>query len=231
MSLLRTHFHALGSSSRRAADPGACGTGSHDFTCCDRKTHRVCPRRLRGQCRACEAVPPPACPGTRRALARAHTRAYDDRDLCAFLKVPAKTVKAWCRGNHACRCSCSYVAITGESRHGRKLDAWPSRPLSSAQISGRFRRAGLARSYRLQRHCRRGPLGRRSSISVRRHNDDHHYTGANIGRDFRAQWTYSQSPGWHLSPMQGARRAADIESATSFSSATYSDSRTFCLSR
>jgi prolyl-tRNA synthetase len=181
-----------------AADTGAIGgTGSHEFhVLADSGEDAIayCPAsEYAANLELAEAVAPPGPrPAAREALRKEHTPAVKTiADLCAFLGIPAeRTVKA--------------VVVDGEDgrpvllmvRGDHELNLVKAGKLEQVRTPVSFSPAEAIRALFGADPGSLGPIGFKGSVIADRtvasmadfvvgaNENDHHYTGANMGRDF-----------------------------------------------
>jgi len=180
-----------------AADTGSIGgTGSHEFhVLADSGEDAIayCPDSdYAANVELAEALAPGAAPAPAEALAKVETPGVKTiADLCAFLKVPAgSTVKA--------------VVVEGSDarpvllllRGDHELNLVKAGKLDAIAQPVRFSSADDIRNAFGAGPGSLGPIGFKGTVIADRNvaalsdfvtganEDDHHYTGANIGRDF-----------------------------------------------
>lgn len=180
-----------------AADTGSIGgTGSHEFhVLADSGEDAIayCPdSEYAANVELAEGVAPAPAPVPRETLTKVHTPGVKTiADLCAFLKVPAeRTVKA--------------VVVDGAAggpvllllRGDHELNLIKAGKLDAVATPVRFASAEDVRAAFGARPGSLGPIGYPGPIVADRavigmadfmigaNEDEHHYTGANLGRDF-----------------------------------------------
>jgi prolyl-tRNA synthetase len=191
-------FARLGLSFRAvAADTGSIGgTGSHEFhVLADSGEDAIayCPDSdYAANVELAEGVAPAAAPSPRETLTKVHTPGVKTiEDLCGFLKIPAATtVKA--------------VVVDGAQgkpvllllRGDHELNLVKAAKLDAVAKPVRFSSANDVQAAFGARPGSLGPIGYGGTVIADRavaamadfvagaNENDHHYTGANLGRDF-----------------------------------------------